>query len=197
MLKIKSKINLWFRDLKKKIDSNARFYLDKHHWTPSSIHYTKRLWIACIQFMSSYFCHHSRTFEWKRNEKLFKMIMKGPYIPSYSSFGFFFYQILISICILMKNKSNIPRRKEGVYIYELSFQRDVWPSCIFWEWKCKHCSNWLISAQNCRLKREKSNKYEVVHVVCMQIMHLRTEQCFYESLKTAVELHSCRHILKI
>lgn len=53
----------------KKIDSNARSYLDKHHWTPSSIHYTKRLWIACIQFMSSYFCHHSRTFEWKWNEK--------------------------------------------------------------------------------------------------------------------------------
>lgn len=107
--------------------------------------------------MSSYFCHHSRTFEWKWNEKTFQYNYEGArYFLVIALSDFFFYQILISICILMKNKSNIPRRKEGVYIYELSFQRDVWPSCIFWEWKCKHCSNWLISAQTFRLKKKKA-----------------------------------------
>lgn len=109
--------------------------------------------VYVIIFLSS-FKNIWMKMKWERNFS--RWLWRGQIFPSYSSFGLFFYQILISICILMKNKSNIPRRKEGVYIYELSFQRDVWPSCIFWEWKCKHCSNWLISAQNCRLKRKKA-----------------------------------------
>lgn len=40
---------------KKIFNSNTRFYLVKHHSTPLSMHYTKRLWMVCISIMSSDF----------------------------------------------------------------------------------------------------------------------------------------------
>lgn len=120
MLKIKSKSNLWFGDLKKKSIVMLVFIL---FILLSSIHYTKRLWIVCIQFMSSYFCQHSRTFEWKWNEKenFSRWLWRGQIFPSYSSFGFFLSNFNFNLNFDVKTNINFHDEKKGYTFMNFHF----------------------------------------------------------------------------